>query len=54
MIRLGLVNASPGSTWAFTAHVPAIASLPGVRISAVATTREVSAAAVARQVGADA
>jgi len=53
-LRLGLVGASPGGSWAFTAHVPALTALPGVRISAVATTRRESAEAAAREVGADA
>lgn len=53
MIRLGIIGASPGASWAFTAHVPAIASLADVRISAVATTREASAREAAARVGAE-
>ena len=53
-IRIGLIGASPGSNWGYSAHVPAIASVPGLRVSAVATTREASATEAARLLGADA
>ena len=53
-VRLGVIGVSPGTSWGFTTHVPAIASLPDARISAVATTREESAVEAARIVGADA
>lgn len=54
LVRLGIIGVSPGSSWGYTAHVPAVASLPDARITAVATTREESAAQAANLVGADA
>lgn len=53
-VRLGIIGLSPGPSWGYTAHVPAVASLPDARISAVATTRTESATEAARLVGAEA
>jgi predicted dehydrogenase len=49
-LRVGIIGANPHS-WAFSAHVPAIAATPGLRVAAVATTREESARRAARLVG---
>lgn len=51
-LRVGLVGANPNQGWAFRSHVPAIAHLAGLTISAVATTRDQSARAAAERVGA--
>ena len=41
-IRVGIVGASPGS-WAAAAHLPALAHLDELTVTAVATTRRESA-----------
>jgi len=51
-IRVGLIGASTSGGWAMQSHVPALRSLPGFRIQAVATTRESTARETARQLGA--
>ncbi|WP_052590283.1 Gfo/Idh/MocA family protein [Luteipulveratus mongoliensis] len=51
-IGVGIVGASVDHGWAFTAHVPAIATVPQLRIAAVSTTREESAQEAARRTGA--
>ncbi|MFB4300509.1 Gfo/Idh/MocA family protein [Actinomadura sp. NTSP31] len=48
---VGIIGASPDSGWAFGAHVPAIAATPGLRVAAVATTREESARRAADLLG---
>ncbi len=50
-LGVGIIGANPDSGWAFAAHVPAIAATPGLRVSAVATTREESARRAADLVG---
>lgn len=50
-LGVGIIGANPDSGWAFTAHVPAIAATPGLRVSAVATTRRESARRAADLVG---
>jgi predicted dehydrogenase len=42
-IRVGVVGANPSRGWALTAHLPALAALPGFEITAVSTTRLESA-----------
>jgi predicted dehydrogenase len=51
-IRVGIIGANPTRGWAATAHVPALARLDEFELTAVATTREDSAAAAARAFGA--
>lgn len=51
-IRVGVIGASPDRGWAARAHVPALMSLPGYRITAVCTSRPESARAAAREFGA--
>ena len=51
-LRVGIIGANPDQGWAFRSHVPAIAHLPDLAISAVATTRETSARTAAELVGA--
>lgn len=51
-LRVGIIGANPDQGWAFRSHVPAIAHLPGLTISAVATTRESSARKAGELVGA--
>lgn len=50
-LRVGLIGASPGRSWATRAHLPALAALDDVELVAVATTRQESADATARQHG---
>lgn len=54
IIRLGVIGLSPGASWGFTAHLPAIRSLPDARIVAVATTRAETASRSAELAGAEA
>ena len=54
VVRVGLIGASPDHGWAFRSHVPAIESVSGLTVSAVATTREDSARRAASLVGVDA
>ena len=49
-IRLGIIGASTEG-WARTAHLPAIATIPGLEVSAVSTTRMESARETAREFG---
>ncbi len=51
-IRVGVVGAHPGRSWAKDAHVPAIAQVPGLLLSAVATREADSAWAAAAAYGA--
>ncbi|MGO4689731.1 Gfo/Idh/MocA family protein [Glaciibacter sp. 2TAF33] len=49
-IRVGLIGAS-GTGWGRLAHLPAIASIPGLQLTAVSTTRQESAQATADEFG---
>lgn len=49
IIGVGIIGAGDG--WAKTAHLPALAALPGFRVVAVGTTRQESADATAQQFG---
>ncbi len=51
-IRVGVVGAHPGRSWARDAHIPAIAQVPGLTLSAVATRSEDSARTAAAAFGA--
>lgn len=51
-IRVGIIGASPTAGWALQAHLPALATLPAYRLTAVATTRQASADETARRFGA--
>lgn len=50
-IRVGIVGASPGGSWAAGTHVPAIEATPGVRLTAVATSRPESARRAGEEFG---
>src|SRR4029077_7754932 len=52
-IRVGIVGASAKAGWAKLSHVPAIKSLPGLKLAAVATRNEQSAREAAQAFGAD-
>jgi predicted dehydrogenase len=52
-IRVGIVGANARSSWAKVSHVPAIKSLPGLKLAAVATRNEQSAREAAEAFGAD-
>jgi predicted dehydrogenase len=51
-IRVGIVGANPTRGWAQTAHLPALAALPGLELTAVSTTRLGSATEAAARFGA--
>lgn len=51
-LRVGLIGANPQRGWAAQAHLPALAALPHLELSAVATTRQASAEETARRFGA--
>lgn len=51
--RIGIIGGSIGSFWAAHSHIPAIAALPNIRLSAVSTTNIDSARASAAAFGAD-
>lgn len=51
-VRVGIIGASPGASWAARSHVPAIAAAPGIRLTAVATSRTSTAVAAQAQFGA--
>ena len=42
-VRVGIVGASPTRGWALSAHLPALAGLPGFTVTAVSTTRQETA-----------
>jgi predicted dehydrogenase len=42
-IRVGIVGANSTASWAMASHIPAIQSLRGVKLAAVATRHEQSA-----------
>lgn len=48
-LRVGIVGASPGNSWASRSHVPAIAAVAGLELAAVATSREETARAASEQ-----
>jgi predicted dehydrogenase len=50
-IRVGIVGASPERGWALQSHLPGISVLSEFRLTAVATTREETAAATAEHFG---
>jgi predicted dehydrogenase len=50
-IRVGIVGANPSRGWAHTAHLPALAALPGLELTAVSTTRLDSATETAALYG---
>lgn len=52
-IGIGIVGAGGEGSWAARAHVPALATLPGLRITAVSTTRPESAREAALVTGAE-
>src|SRR3984893_7589880 len=52
-IRVGIVGADTRASWAKRSHVPAITSLPGLKLAAVATRYEQSAREAAEAFGAD-
>ena len=52
-IRVGIIGANAKASWAKVSHVPAINSLPGLRLAAVATRNEQSAREAAEAFGAD-
>src|ERR1700741_760034 len=52
-IRVGIVGANADISWAKVSHVPAVKSLPGARLAAVATRNEPSARQSAEAFGAD-
>ena len=49
--RVGIIGADTRASWAKVSHVPAINGLPGLKLAAVATRNEQSAAPVAQSVG---
>src|SRR6185312_5805850 len=49
-IRVGIIGAS-GPGWGRVAHLPAIATIPGLEVTAVSTTRLESARATAEEFG---
>ena len=51
-LRLGLVGAGAGRSWAARAHLPALRSVPDLEVVAVATTRQETAYAAAQATGA--
>jgi len=51
-IRVGIVGANPQRGFASVAHIPALQALPDFEITAVCTTRQESAEAAARHLGA--
>src|SRR5260370_35178237 len=52
-IRIGIVGANSTASWAKVSHIPAIQSLRGVKLAAVATRNERSARQAAEAFGAD-
>ena len=51
MIGVGIIGASVGGSWGSTSHIPAVQSLDGMRVAAVATSRMESAKASAAHYG---
>ena len=52
-IRIGIIGANSTASWAMVSHIPAIQSLRGVKLAAVATRSEQSAREAAEAFGAD-
>jgi predicted dehydrogenase len=52
-LRVGIIGASVSGGWGARAHTPGIAHLPDVELKAVATTRQETADASAREFGAE-
>lgn len=52
-LRVGIIGASVSGGWGGRAHTPGIANLPDVELKAVATTRQETADASAKQFGAE-
>ena len=52
-IRIGIVGANSTASWAKVSHIPAIQSLQGVKLAAVATRSEQSAREAADAFGAE-
>jgi predicted dehydrogenase len=52
-IRIGIVGANSTASWAKVSHIPAIQSLRGVKLAAVATRNEQSAREAADAFGAE-
>lgn len=52
-LRIGLVGANPNRSWAMLSHLPAIKAIPGIELTAVATSNLESAAAAAAAFGVD-
>jgi predicted dehydrogenase len=50
-IGVGLIGYEAGRSWGAIAHVPALVALPGYEVAAVATSRQESALAAARDLG---
>ncbi|AKT38391.1 Gfo/Idh/MocA family protein [Chondromyces crocatus] len=50
-IRVGVIGASPGTSWATLTHLPALKALPQFELTAVSTTRKASADETARAFG---
>ena len=52
-VRVGIIGASPKTSWAKVSHVPAINGLSGLKLAAVATSNQQSAREAAEAFGAD-
>ena len=52
-LRIGLVGANPDRSWAMLSHLPAIALIPGIELTAVATSNADSARAAGAAFGVD-
>ncbi|MFS8068383.1 MAG: Gfo/Idh/MocA family protein, partial [Byssovorax sp.] len=47
-IRVGIIGASPGTSWAAATHLPILKALPGYELTAVSTTKQATADEAAR------
>jgi predicted dehydrogenase len=52
VLKVGIIGASRSGGWALQSHLPALAALPGVQLTALSTTRAESAAVTAAEFGA--
>jgi predicted dehydrogenase len=52
ILKVGIIGASSSGGWALQSHLPALAALAGVELTAVSTTRPESATATAAEFGA--
>ncbi|MGY2062209.1 Gfo/Idh/MocA family protein, partial [Nocardia gipuzkoensis] len=50
-IRVGIIGVNPERGWAARAHIPALRTIAGARLTAVGTSRPDSAAVAARAFG---